>query len=104
MRRKLPKPPKHLAARLAAVAKNHEFATTDAVIEHFLTRGLARVDGIDAARPLPEQLEQLVDARGYCDLDEAVEHLLLRGLRAYETPASDPKVLEERLRGLGYID
>ncbi|TPV94435.1 MAG: hypothetical protein B7733_15290 [Myxococcales bacterium FL481] len=104
MLRKRRKPPKHLVSRLSAVAKDHKFSSVDAVVEHFLTRGLAQFPFLDASAPLDRQLDQLVDERGYAGVDEAIEHLLLRGLRAYETTTSDPKALEERLRGLGYID
>jgi hypothetical protein len=96
------KPPKSLKGRLEDVAKKHDFASAAALTEHFLTRGLkvygAEGDDIDA------QIEQVVEDQGYSSPDELVEHLLLRGLRAYEEAEDDPAKLEERLRGLGYID
>lgn len=96
------KPPKSLKGRLEDVAKKHNFASAAALTEHFITRGLkvygAQGDDIDA------QIEQVVEDQGYSSTDELVEHLLLRGLRAYEEAESDPAKLEERLRGLGYID
>jgi hypothetical protein len=51
-----------------------------------------------------EQLGWLVSERGYASRDEAIEHLLERGLRAYEQPIGDRQKMIERLRGLGYID
>ena len=96
------KPPKSLKGRLEDVAKKHNFASAAALTEHFITRGLkvygAEGDDIDA------QIEQVVEDQGYSSPDELVEHLLLRGLRAYEEGEDDPAKLEERLRGLGYID
>ena len=96
------KPPKSLKGRLEDVAKKHNFASAAALTEHFITRGLkvygAEGDDIDA------QIEQVVEDQGYSSPDELVEHLLLRGLRAYEEAEDDPTKLEERLRGLGYID
>jgi len=53
---------------------------------------------------LGERLARVADEQGYSGPDELVEHLLERGLRAYEEPESDPAKLEARLRGLGYID
>jgi hypothetical protein len=96
------KPPKSLKGRLEDVAKKHGFASAAALTEHFLTRGLkvygGEGDDIDA------QIEHVVEDQGYSSADELVEHLLLRGLRAYEEGEGDPAKLEERLRGLGYID
>lgn len=96
------KPPKSLKGRLEDVAKKHNFASAAALTEHFVTRGLkvygASGDDVDA------QIEQVVEDQGYSSADELVEHLLLRGLRAYEEAEDDPAKLEERLRGLGYID
>lgn len=96
------KPPKSLKGRLEDVAKKHGFASAAALTEHFVTRGLkvygAEGDDVDA------QIEHVVENQGYSSADELVEHLLLRGLRAYEEAEDDPAKLEERLRGLGYID
>jgi hypothetical protein len=96
------KPPKSLRGRLDDVAKKHGFASAAVLTEHFVTRGLkvygAEGDDIDA------QIEHVVEDQGYSSADELVEHLLLRGLRAYEEAEDDPAKLEERLRGLGYID
>ena len=53
---------------------------------------------------LAMRLAHAVESQGYASEDELIEHLLLRGLRAYEEPASSPEQLAARLRGLGYIE
>jgi len=104
MRKVKIKPPRSLKGRLRAVAKQHDFDSTDAVVQHFLVRGLAhyRVE----ARPdeIDHQLDAVVVDQGYSSRDELIEHLMLRGLDAYESSETDPDKLKERLRGLGYID
>ncbi len=75
----------------------------DAVVSHFMTRGLKAYDA-DESASLKKQIDFVVDEQGYSGRDELVEHLLLRGLRAYEEEAEDPEALAARLRGLGYID
>ncbi|MEM9491393.1 MAG: hypothetical protein AAGC55_19765 [Myxococcota bacterium] len=97
------KPPKNLRDRLRAVAKNHDFGSDKALVEHFVGRGL-KVYGAPEDLDLKAQLEHVVDDQGYSSVDELIEHLLLRGLRAYEEAEDDPAKLEARLRGLGYID
>lgn len=97
------KPPKDLKARLEAVAKNHDFSDADAVVDHFVSRGLKVYEAPDG-KGLKEQLDHVVEEQGYSSRDELIEHLLLRGLRAYEESAESPEALEQRLRGLGYID
>lgn len=97
------KPPKELQGRLKDVAKNHDFADADAVVAHFISKGLKVYEAPEGVS-LKKQLESVVDDQGYSSRDELVEHLLLRGLRAYEEDAQDPEALAARLRGLGYID
>ncbi|ACY14830.1 hypothetical protein [Haliangium ochraceum] len=97
------KPPKSLRGRLKDVAKQHDFGSESALVEHFVTRGL-KVYGAPEDAPLGDQVEHVVEDQGYSSADELIEHLLLRGLRAYEEAEDDPAKLEERLRGLGYID
>lgn len=100
-----PKAPKHLKDRLAAVAAAHDFGSTQAVIDHFVERGLRVYEGDDGGDgKLKKRLAAVVDDQGYSSIDELIEHLLLRGLRAYEETADDPEALQARLRGLGYID
>ena len=95
--------PKELKPRLEEVGKKHDLGTAEATAEHFVTRGLAAY-GADKSAKLDKQMAHVVDDQGYSSKDELLEHLLLRGLRAYEESTDDPKKLEERLRGLGYID
>ncbi len=97
------KPPKELKGRLKDVAKKHNFDSADALVEHFIVRGL-KVYEAPADAPLEQQLEHVSEEQGYSSPQELIEHLLLRGLRAYEEVEDDPEKLEARLRGLGYID
>jgi metal-responsive CopG/Arc/MetJ family transcriptional regulator len=96
--------PKNLKDRLDAVAKNHGFESRDVLAAHFVERGLKQFTFLDAKASVDNQIEHVVEERGYSSDAEVIEHLLLRGLRAYEENQHDPKKLEERLRGLGYID
>lgn len=97
------KAPKELHSRLKDVGKNHDLGDMDAVVNHFMTRGLKAYDAPED-ESLKKQIDHVVDEQGYSGRDELVEHLLLRGLRAYEEEADDPEALAARLRGLGYID
>jgi hypothetical protein len=98
------KPPRSLKGRLKAVGKNHNLGSLDQVVDHFVIRGLKHY-GVDIeSEDIGEGMERIVDDQGYSGRDELVEHLLLRGLHAYEQAEQDPAKLEERLRGLGYID
>lgn len=96
------KAPKELRGRLQDVAAKHKFESEQALIDHFIERGL-RFYGATEGK-LKDRLSQVVEDQGYSSADELVEHLLLRGLRAYEEVEEDPAKLEARLRGLGYID
>lgn len=96
--------PKNLMPRLDGVAERHGFASGAAVADFFIDKGLAQYDFVDRSQKVPAQLDEVMEERGYSSRDEVVEHLLLRGLRAYEENEHDPKKLEERLRGLGYIE
>jgi len=95
--------PKHQEPRLAELAGEHGYRSARAFAEHLLAAGLRQL-GDDGDGPLPRRLDAVVDARGYADRAELVEHLLERGIRAYGEPAPDREKLEERLRGLGYIE
>ena len=94
--------PGFLKARLKAVVAQHDFASIDALAVHFVDKGLT-VYGI-AGGELGERIDSAVDAQGYASSAELIEHLLVRGLRAYEEVNDDPERLAERLRGLGYIE
>ena len=91
------KPPKELSGRLKDVAKNHDFDDADALVDHFIYEA-------PESKALKAQLDHVVDEQGYSSRDELVEHLLLRGLKAYEESAESPEELAARLRGLGYIE
>lgn len=94
--------PKSLKPRLKAVGKKHGLGSVDAVVDHFIDKGLKAYGAADGQ--LGDRIESVVDEQGYSSGQELVEHLLLRGLRAYEEPADDREKLEARLRGLGYIE
>ena len=97
-------PPRSLKHRLKAVAKNHGFGGVDAVIEHFIARGLSHYETPKRTGDLGTRLNAVVVDQGYSSIDELVEHLLQRGLQAYEDAPNDPEQLKARLRGLGYIE
>lgn len=94
--------PRALRGRIRDVASSHKLGSADEAAMHFVTRGLDRYGAPEG--PLGQRLAQAVEDQGYSSEGELVEHLLLRGLRAYEEPAASPEALQARLRGLGYID
>ncbi|RMH39035.1 MAG: hypothetical protein D6689_17815 [Deltaproteobacteria bacterium] len=98
------KPPRALKKRLKAVAAKHDFDGVDAVVHHFIDRGLKQYERGEPPADLAARLDAVVDEQGYSSRDELIEHLLLRGLDAYEDAPDDPEKLRERLRGLGYIE
>ena len=98
------KVPKDLKKRLKDVAKKHDFASVDALVEHFVDKGLNTYDVPDKTAPIGDRVTYVVDEQGYSSDGELIEHLLLRGLGAYEDAPDDPEKLAARLRGLGYIE
>lgn len=94
--------PRDLRGRIRDIAGKHGLGPPHEVARHFVTRGLDRYGAPPGA--LSDRLAHALESQGYSSEDELVEHLLLRGLRAYEEPASTPEELAARLRGLGYID
>jgi hypothetical protein len=104
MFKKTIKIPDDLSLRLQGVAQRHGFASSQALAEHFVDKGLMQFSFVDRSAKRDAQLAQVVEERGYSSSEEVIEHLLLRGLRAYEENEHDPKKLQERLRGLGYIE
>jgi hypothetical protein len=94
--------PRSLRARMRDVAERHRLGNADAAATYFVERGLDRYGAPPGA--LVDRLRWAVDEQGYSSEAELVEHLLLRGLRAYEEPVSSPEELVARLRGLGYIE
>ena len=115
---KLKVPPAYRPRLQTVAAKQAGAPSLEAFALHLIDRGLrvyegaaspsagsaAVADAGGAAAALGDRLIAVADEQGYSGLDELVEHLLERGLRAYEEPASDPEKLAARLRGLGYID
>lgn len=95
--------PAQLRNRLEVVGVAHALGDAEQTARQFVIKGL-QACGADASSTFDRQLAHVVDEQGYASADELVEHLLVRGLRAYEEPSADPKQLEARLRGLGYID
>lgn len=58
-------------------------------------------------KDLHQRAEACARELGYSSVDEFVEHLVERALREHESQKKDKedqKKVEERLRGLGYID
>lgn len=94
--------PRDLRGRIKDVAARHGLGAPDAAARHFVDKGLDKYGA--PAGALAERLAAAVESQGYSSEAELIEHLLLRGLRAYEEPASTPEELAARLRGLGYID
>jgi hypothetical protein len=94
--------PRDLRGRLKEVAAKHSLGSAQDAANHFVATGLDRY-GTPAGQ-LAIRLAHAVEAQGYSSEEELIEHLLTRGLRAYEEPASSPEALAARLRGLGYIE
>jgi hypothetical protein len=94
--------PRDLRRRLRDVAAKHGLGSVQEAATQFVVRGLDHHDVPPGT--LAVRLAHAVEAQGYSSAEELVEHLLLRGLRAYEAPAASPEQLAARLRGLGYID
>jgi hypothetical protein len=94
--------PRPLRARMRDVAARHQLGPAESAARHFVDRGLDRYGAPPG--PLAARLRWTIDEQGYSSEAELIEHLLLRGLRAYEEPVRSPDELAARLRGLGYID
>ena len=95
--------PKEFKDRLKKMAALHGFASGDVFGSHLVEKGLAAYGETDLSS-LDPAMTRVVDRQGYSSNEELIEHLLERGLKAYEDPVDDPAQLEERLRGLGYIE
>jgi hypothetical protein len=54
-------------------------------------------------KALWDRLEKCAQIAGYSSVEELVVHILQREAEALENLEDDPKV-EERLRGLGYLE
>ena len=55
-------------------------------------------------KALLQRAAELSKELGYSAVDELVEHLLEKALREHDRGKGDKGKVEERLRGLGYID
>jgi len=98
------KVPKSQKPRLKEVSAQHGQGSIDDFAQHLVDVGLKHHGMDDASVKLKTRLQNVVDEMGYSSREELVEHLIERGLRAYEEPAANREKLEERLRGLGYIE
>ena len=54
-------------------------------------------------KALYDRVCQCAEKAGYSSPDEFIIHVLQREVEAIENPEDDPRV-EERLRGLGYLE
>jgi metal-responsive CopG/Arc/MetJ family transcriptional regulator len=54
-------------------------------------------------KALYERVARCAEKAGYSSTDEFIVHLLQREVESIEEPEDDPRV-EERLRGLGYLE
>jgi hypothetical protein len=59
---------------------------------------------IKVEKDLYQRAEKCGSALGYSSVDEFVEHLLEKALREHEKKEGGASAVEERLKGLGYID
>lgn len=53
---------------------------------------------------LHDRLKKVADIAGYSSVEEFVTHMIEKELEKIEAPLDDDKAIEERLRGLGYIE
>tara|TARA_B100000579_G_C22610921_1_gene747212 strand:+ start:512 stop:820 length:309 start_codon:yes stop_codon:yes gene_type:complete len=98
------KVPKGQKDRLKRIASLHNQGSVDNFALHLVEVGLTHHGEDDKSVKLKARLNNVVDEMGYSSREELIEHLIERGLRAYEDPADSREKLEERLRGLGYIE
>ena len=91
-----------IKSRLTDVASKHNLGTAESLADQFVMDGLKAYEAPDGSQDL--QLERLVAEQEYSSVDEAVEHLLVRGLREYEESTSTPEESEARVSGIGHID
>ena len=91
-----------IKSRLAEVASKHDLGTPETLAQQFVIDGLKAHETPDGS--VESQLKKLVYEQGYSSVDEAVEHLLVRGLREYEESTSTLEESEARVSGIGHID
>jgi len=53
---------------------------------------------------LYDRLKNVTDIAGYSSVGEFVTHMIEKELEKIEVPDDDEKAVEERLKGLGYIE
>ena len=53
---------------------------------------------------LHDRLKKVTDIAGYSSVEEFVTHMIEKELEKIEVPDDDEKAVEERLKGLGYIE
>lgn len=58
---------------------------------------------VKISKPLYDRLAQMAKRAGYSTTDEFIVHVLEREVSSLESAGTDEQV-EERLRGLGYIE
>jgi hypothetical protein len=95
--------PRSYKKRLKTTGPKHGFKGADDFGMHLIVKGVAQYEG-GGAGDLGDQLEAVTDTMGYSSVAELIEHLLERGLSAYESDDGDAAKFEERLRGLGYLE
>ena len=98
------KVPRSQRDRVRRIAAEYDQGSMDVFAMHLVEVGLKHHGMDDPSTKLKARLQNVVDELGYSSREELVEHLIERGLRAYEDPAESREKLEERLRGLGYIE
>ncbi len=91
-----------LMSRLATVAAHHSLGTAESLAEQFVAEGLKAYQAPEGS--VTSQLAFIVNQQGYSSVDEAVEHLLTRGLHEYEEGSLTRQEAEARVQGLGHID
>ena len=97
--------PDELKPRLAEVASKHNLGTPEALADELIAAELKVCEVPEGS--LQSQIAYLVNQQGYSSADEAVEHLLLRGLHPYEEEGSTKQEAEAHVahvKGLGHID
>jgi len=53
---------------------------------------------------LHDRLKKVTEIAGYSSVQEFVTHMIEKELEKIEAPDDNDKAVEERLRGLGYIE
>ncbi len=98
------KTPKALKSRVREAASRHGYKNGDELAQSLVRRGLKSLGIKPDSKKMYDQVKNASDAAGYSSAEELIQHLVEKGLGAYEDPDTDPAKVEERLRGLGYIE